>query len=85
MIGDVLYICNMIPFALLWDLPGERKNFIKRKPNVRESSFDDFLEDPALLHGPTPSAKRCRTSSKGPYICNVDFLTNHMANVKIFP
>ena len=22
----------------------------------RESSFDDFLEDPALPHGPTPSA-----------------------------
>ena len=29
--------------------------------------------------------KRFRTSSKGPYICNMDFLTNHMVNVKMFP
>ena len=25
-IGDVLYICNKIPFAIWWNLPGQRKN-----------------------------------------------------------
>ena len=29
--------------------------------------------------------KRFRTSSKGPYICKIDFLTNRTANVKMFP
>ena len=59
---DVLSNTNMIAYALLWEFPGQRKNdlnliiFVKRKPNVRQSSFDDFLVGPALPLGPTPSA-----------------------------
>ena len=41
-IGDVLYICNKSPFAIWW--------------NFRETSFDDFTEDLASVHGPPPSA-----------------------------
>ena len=85
----------MIAYALLWDFPGQWKNdqnviiFVKRKPNVRQRSFDDFLVGPALPLGPTPSAnftnERFRTSSKGPYICNMDFLTNHTGTAEFFP
>ena len=52
----------MIAYALLWEFPGHGKNdinliiFVKRKPNVRQRSFDDFLVGPALPLGPTPSA-----------------------------
>ena len=59
---DVLSNCNMIAYALLWEFPGQRQNdqnliiFVKRKPNVRQSSFDDFPVGPALPLGPTPSA-----------------------------
>ena len=59
---DVLSNSNMIAYALLWDIPGQWKNdqnliiFVKRKANVRQSSFDDFLVRPALPLGPTPSA-----------------------------
>ena len=59
---DVLSDSNMIAYAPLWDILGQWKNdqnliiFVKRKPNVRQSSFDDFPVGPALPLGPTPSA-----------------------------
>ena len=47
--GDVLSICNKQPVTIWW-------NFIKQKPNVRNTLFNEFPEDLALGHDLRPSA-----------------------------